>query len=163
MISALFGHLFKIDEFTSTLSRSKYARVCVEVDLAKPWKQGFCLGDDDHRVFVIVLYEWLPMFYYYCGLVGHGTKTCNCRSSRSQGNPSPPRCLTQVVNKGRRLGMSSFMSKDMDARMVPRTPNINGKENSWKRWQTLSLALGCLFLGEEVTTKGSVVLGTSGN
>lgn len=37
-ISALFGRLLKIDEFTSILSRSKYDCACVEIDLAKALK-----------------------------------------------------------------------------------------------------------------------------
>ncbi|XP_039113739.1 uncharacterized protein LOC120249304 [Dioscorea cayenensis subsp. rotundata] len=67
-ISGLFGRLLKIDDFTLSLSRSKYARICVEIDLAKPLKQGFWIGDDEHRVFVVVLYERLPTFCYKCGI-----------------------------------------------------------------------------------------------
>lgn len=37
-ISSFFGRLLNIDEFTSLLSRSKYTRLCVEIDLAKPLK-----------------------------------------------------------------------------------------------------------------------------
>lgn len=56
-IASLFGRLLKINEFTSSLSSSKYARICVEIDPAKPLKRGFWIGDDKHKVFVVVLYE----------------------------------------------------------------------------------------------------------
>lgn len=47
-ISTSLGRLLKIDEFTFSLSRSKFARICMEIDLAKPLKQGFWIGDDKH-------------------------------------------------------------------------------------------------------------------
>lgn len=56
MISTCLGCLLKIDDYISSLSRSKFARVCVEIDLAKPLKKGFWINDDCHRVFVVVLY-----------------------------------------------------------------------------------------------------------
>lgn len=66
-----FGRLIKVDEFTSTLARSKYARVCIKIDLSKPLYRGFWIGDDYHRVFVVVMYERLPTFCYNCGLIGY--------------------------------------------------------------------------------------------
>lgn len=74
-ISASLGRLLKIDDYTSSLSRSEFTRIYVEIDLARPLKQGFWIGDDEHRVFVVVLYEKLPTFCYICGLVGHGSKS----------------------------------------------------------------------------------------
>lgn len=47
-ISTSLGRLLKIDEFTFSLSRSKFARICMEINLAKPLKQGFWIGDDKH-------------------------------------------------------------------------------------------------------------------
>ncbi|XP_039136891.1 receptor-like protein EIX2 [Dioscorea cayenensis subsp. rotundata] len=75
-ITSNFGNLIKVDEFTSTLARSKYARVCIEIDLSKPLCRGFWIGDDFQRVFVVVMYERLPTFCYNCGLIGHGSKSC---------------------------------------------------------------------------------------
>lgn len=71
-ISGSLGRLLKIDDYPSTLSRSKFACICVEIYLTRPLKQGFWIGDDAHRVFVVVLYEKLPTFCYLCGMVGHG-------------------------------------------------------------------------------------------
>lgn len=91
-ISSLFGRLLKIDEFTLSLSRSKYARICVEIDFAKPLKQDFWIGDAEYRDFAVVLYECLPVLCYNCGLVGHGSNACSRRNSGSLNSPSQSLC-----------------------------------------------------------------------
>ncbi|XP_039134837.1 uncharacterized protein At4g02000-like [Dioscorea cayenensis subsp. rotundata] len=75
-IANQFGTLLKVDDFTTSFSRSKYARICVEIDLSKPLSRGFWISDDLHRVFVVVQYERLPMFYYSCRMIGHGSNSC---------------------------------------------------------------------------------------
>lgn len=75
-IAGQFGTLLKVDDFTTFLSRSKYALICVEIDLSKPLSRGFWIGEDLHRVFVVVQYECLPTFCYSCGMVGHGSNSC---------------------------------------------------------------------------------------
>lgn len=76
-VIAHLGNLVKVYDLTLSLSRSKYARVCVEIDLSKRLCRGFWVGDDSHRVFVVVLYERLPTFCYSCGVIGHGSKSCS--------------------------------------------------------------------------------------
>lgn len=89
-IAGNFGNLIEIDEFTSSLARSRFARVYIESDLSKPICRGFWLGDDLHRVFVVVMYERLPIFCYNCGLVGHGSKSCACSESLGAGGIKLP-------------------------------------------------------------------------
>lgn len=67
MVTAHIGNLLKVDDLTASLSRSKFARACLEIDLPKPLNHGFWVGDTSHRVFVIVLYERLPTFCYTYG------------------------------------------------------------------------------------------------
>lgn len=55
-ISSSLGRLLKIDDFISSMSRSKYARICMKIDLSKPLKQGFQIDNEEHRVFVVALY-----------------------------------------------------------------------------------------------------------
>lgn len=75
-IAGQLGTMINIDEFTFNLVRSKYTRVCIDIDLSKPLCREFWLGDDLHRVFMIVMYVKLPTFYYSCGLIGHGLNKC---------------------------------------------------------------------------------------
>lgn len=75
-IVSTFDTLLKVDDFTGSMSRSKYAWVCVEINLSKPLCRGFWIDDDMNRVFVVVMYELLPTFCYTCGLVGHGSSSC---------------------------------------------------------------------------------------
>lgn len=95
-IANQFGTLLKVDEFTAALTRSKFARICVDVDLSKPLSRGFWIGDDHHRVFVIVLYERLPTFCYSCGLIGHGTNSCNSSATPGAARPNPSRPVWQT-------------------------------------------------------------------
>lgn len=83
-ISSYFSHLLKVNDYTTSLSKSKYALLCVEIDLAKPLKQGIWVGENDHHFFVVILYEKLPSFFYIYGLVGHGWNSCNYRSIAGQ-------------------------------------------------------------------------------
>lgn len=82
LIASQFGRVLKIDEHTLNLSRSKYARICVEIDLDLPLQKGTWVIYGDNSVFIIALYEKLPVFCYRCGRVGHGESNCTLLSSR---------------------------------------------------------------------------------
>lgn len=69
--------------------------------------------DDFHRVFVIVMYEWLPMFYYNCGLIGHGSNACTKSvPTRASGSPLP-NCDEQPQVEG-----FNQVSESMNQQMV---------------------------------------------
>lgn len=51
------GKLMKIDKWTSSLSHTRFARVCLEIDFAQPLKRGIWIEDGDARVFFMILYE----------------------------------------------------------------------------------------------------------
>lgn len=62
-ITAHIGNLLKVDDLTSSFTRSRFAWVYLETDLSKSLSWGFWLGDDSQHIFVVVLYEKLPTFY----------------------------------------------------------------------------------------------------
>lgn len=150
-ISSLLGRLLRNDDFTASLSRSKYARICVEIDLAKPLKQGFWIGDEDNRVFVVVLYECLPTFCYLCGLVGHGSNSCNRRSPVYPKNPSPSHCNDQLDRQRQEVrDSSSVMGDGMDVGITPmqlvqgerRESLIYSSETDYGPWMLVSRRCG---------------------
>lgn len=74
-IANQFGTLIKVDDFTFSLCRCKYAHLCVEIVLSKLLNHGFWIGDDLHKVFVVVMYERHRTFCYTCGMIGHGSNS----------------------------------------------------------------------------------------
>ncbi|KAK7854908.1 hypothetical protein CFP56_030150 [Quercus suber] len=52
-------------------------RVKVAIPLSKPIRRGgFVAGSDGQRTWVTFKNECLPMFYHWCGLLGHDLKHC---------------------------------------------------------------------------------------
>lgn len=108
-ITAHMGNLLKIDDLTISLSRSKFARVCIELDLSKPLCRGFRVGDDIHKVFIMVVYERLPTFCYTCGVIGHGSKFCYHAVTSGDDGHSPP------LHESRRPAVNPSQTKDVAA------------------------------------------------
>lgn len=61
------GRMIKIDTATLFVSREKFARVCVEVDLRKPLKSGYRLRGEYRRL----RYEGLHDLCFLCGRYCH--------------------------------------------------------------------------------------------
>lgn len=63
------------------MAKEKFNRICVELDLTQPLKQGTWVRYGDHCVFILVLYGKLLVYCYSYGRVDHGeasyTFTCN--------------------------------------------------------------------------------------
>ncbi|XP_039120330.1 uncharacterized protein LOC120256715 [Dioscorea cayenensis subsp. rotundata] len=90
VIASHFGRVLKIDEHTLQLSRSKFARICVEIDLDLPLQKGTWVKYGENSVFIIALYEKLPVFCFSCGRVGHGDSNCTFISSRKMATDLQP-------------------------------------------------------------------------
>ncbi|XP_039119157.1 uncharacterized protein LOC120255388 [Dioscorea cayenensis subsp. rotundata] len=106
------GPLLKVDELIISLSRSKFARLCIEIDISKSLCRGFWVGDSDHRVFVLVLYERLPTFCYSCGMIGHGYSSCPGVTVVGTGGNQPP------LRSQRRPEVGSSSGTDIAARTM---------------------------------------------
>ncbi|KAK9093996.1 hypothetical protein Scep_025465 [Stephania cephalantha] len=94
-ISNLVGRTIKVDMNTITGKRGKFARVAVELDLAKPLIPMVRF----HDLWQIIEYEGLPPICFTCGRTGHSFASCPQRAkpnneneaSTSNATPSTPK------------------------------------------------------------------------
>lgn len=62
-----------------------FMRVRVALSLEKPLRRGsFIAGLDGVRSWVTFKYERLPMFCYFCGLLGHDVHHCELHFTRKK-------------------------------------------------------------------------------
>lgn len=66
------GKLLTIDTWTSSTTRGRYARLCVEVPLDKSLKTHLFIGNRRQ----IILYDGLNMLCTSCGHLGRNTRAC---------------------------------------------------------------------------------------
>ncbi|XP_039134867.1 uncharacterized protein LOC120272170 [Dioscorea cayenensis subsp. rotundata] len=126
-IASHFGKVLKIDEHTLNLSRSKYARICIELDLDLPLQKGTWVKYGDNSIFILALYEKLPVFCYSCGRIGHGESNYPLVSSRRANSaPQPPTGSTERVMEVDEPPRSPGVANEqrMDS-LVPNEPNLN--------------------------------------
>lgn len=72
LIASVIGKPIKLDEVAAFASRGRFARVCVQIDLAKPLLTKVQIKRD----FIHIEYEGLPVICYSCGRVGHRKEHC---------------------------------------------------------------------------------------
>ncbi|XP_031131731.1 uncharacterized protein LOC116033116 [Ipomoea triloba] len=63
----------RVDHTTSLVSKGKFARVCVEIDISKPLVSRFTLED---RVWHVA-YEGMHLVCFSCGLYGYRQESCS--------------------------------------------------------------------------------------
>lgn len=80
------GTAVKIDSNTSMVSRGKYARICVEIDLQKPLVSMVILNGHHFKV----EYENLHLICFNCGKYGHAVESCQIGSNVAAVGPTPP-------------------------------------------------------------------------
>lgn len=71
-IGNLIGTTVKVDAYTMSQARGKFARICVELDLAKPLTPFI---EVEGRRYGVV-YEGINLVCFECGCYGHGRDTC---------------------------------------------------------------------------------------
>lgn len=72
IVAKYIGRPVKEDSTTIVADRGKYARICVEVDLAKPLVPSLCLDGQKQQI----EYEGLHQIYFMCGQYGHRMEGC---------------------------------------------------------------------------------------
>lgn len=82
-----------VDTCTSSTTRGRYARICVEVPLDQPLKTHVYFGN--HRQ--TILYEGLNMLCTSCGRLGHNKNFCSFSTqSKNHSSTSASTQLTHV-------------------------------------------------------------------
>lgn len=71
-IGETIGPVLRIDTYTATETRGRFARICVQVNLYKPITKLLRMG----RIEQPVQYEGLNSLYFRCGRVGHRVEKC---------------------------------------------------------------------------------------
>ncbi|XP_019231889.1 PREDICTED: uncharacterized protein LOC109212674 [Nicotiana attenuata] len=84
-VGSKLGQLLKVDACTSSTTRGKYARICIEVPLEKPLKSHILIGH--HKQ--MLLYEGLNLLCTRCGRFGHTNVSCLFTPQQS---PTQPAC-----------------------------------------------------------------------
>ncbi|MBA0779716.1 hypothetical protein Gotri_003930 [Gossypium trilobum] len=79
-IGQSLGTLLRVDNATSSESRGKYARFCVQVNIESPLKQ-FILIDGRKQY---LQFEGLDLFYFSCVIIGHRHENCPIILARSR-------------------------------------------------------------------------------
>ncbi|WOL10530.1 hypothetical protein Cni_G19287 [Canna indica] len=70
------GKVISIDQRSFEFSRGRFIRVCIEIDLNLPLKQGLWVGESDREFFQPLSYENLPSVCFACDLIGHREVDC---------------------------------------------------------------------------------------
>ncbi|XP_061348745.1 uncharacterized protein LOC133294102 [Gastrolobium bilobum] len=71
-LGTVIGKVLKVDRTISTGDRARFARVCIEIDLAKPLKGEYILDGCRKRI----EYEGLFLICLKCGRYGHTSESC---------------------------------------------------------------------------------------
>ncbi|XVF67807.1 hypothetical protein PTKIN_Ptkin10aG0151500 [Pterospermum kingtungense] len=80
-VGSKIGRPIRIDQATSLVSRGKFVRLCVEVDITKPLLSKFKLRRRVRRI----EYEGMHLVCFNCGIYGHRQEDCpNLREEDNQ-------------------------------------------------------------------------------
>ncbi|KAI9085064.1 hypothetical protein K1719_033056 [Acacia pycnantha] len=72
MIGNMIGTIITIDRSTSIYDKGEFARICVEVDLQKPFLPAFTVFGEHKQL----VYEGLHLVCFRCGVYGHAKESC---------------------------------------------------------------------------------------
>ena len=76
-VGSRLGSMVKVEKKQNFEGQSYFMRVKVAIPIAKPIQRGaFLAGSDGKSHRVTFKYERLPLFCYFCGLLGHDLKHC---------------------------------------------------------------------------------------
>uniref|UniRef100_A0A7N0U2F8 Uncharacterized protein n=1 Tax=Kalanchoe fedtschenkoi TaxID=63787 RepID=A0A7N0U2F8_KALFE len=109
-----FGRFMKVDEQTLSPANPAIARVCVEVDMARPLVQGLWVGSETHPKWVEVDYEGC---LDYCGRRRrHGNTRADCHKSQNNHKHHPDSYSQPGMNSGESLSVAHVVNDQKEGR-----------------------------------------------
>ena len=109
------GTPIKIDFNTLRVSRGKFTRVCVEIDLTKPVVGRVCVEGK----WLFVKYEGLHIICAKCGCYGHHARNCNPipeKQTNTDDGRAPPDTASPVTEA---MKMISLIVREQDSTRRP--------------------------------------------
>ena len=157
MIAAKVGRPIKVDYATDNAVRGRYARVCIEVDLAIPLITKVWVG----KAWQAVEYENLSLVCFECGKIGHRRDICNTREDN------------KVQEEGRRQKGKAAMkesaeSSSYQAARIVSDPSgsvrirVSEDKEQWKSLDSSSKDMGKDAVQENQENYGPWIVVTSG-
>lgn len=119
-IGNMIGKTVKVDKNTLTKERGKYARLCIQVNLLKPFLSMFLIKGRHYKI----EYERLHLLCLSCGQFGHSTSGCfDTKAPKTEAKVNP-------VNEGKCQGATTLevWIKAFDPWMVVHKPRSTRKE-----------------------------------
>lgn len=134
------GEPKNIDDATSLVSRGKFARMCVEVDLAKPLIAKFKLRKKVRRI----EYEGLHLVCFNCGVYGHMADSCKKGNDETEAEGEGHVTRTEESerpkgNEGKKLEIRPEVAENFGPWMLASKPAWkNFRTNGKKEQQTIA-------------------------
>ena len=72
IIGKAIGNVLRIDTFTASETRGRFARICVQVDVEKPLATAIMIGRLEQQI----CYEGIHKMCFGCGQLGHRKEKC---------------------------------------------------------------------------------------
>lgn len=106
-IGATIGSVLRVDSHTAVKAKGRYARLCVQVDINKPFITLILIGDFEQ----FVNYEGIQRLCFACGRIGHRKESCpfliRPSSPLVRGSPDRPTDPGDVSCKKHEVGMAA--------------------------------------------------------
>ncbi|KAI7985130.1 Uncharacterized protein LOK49_LG14G02120 [Camellia lanceoleosa] len=66
------GKVLKVDFYTENRDRGRFARLCIQIDMAKPLIAKLLVGS----ILIKIAYEGINAICFHCGMIGHKSNEC---------------------------------------------------------------------------------------
>ncbi|KAL3631406.1 hypothetical protein CASFOL_024390 [Castilleja foliolosa] len=128
-IGNIIGKFIKVDDRTMVMENGIRARICVEVDLSKPFQTHVFIGEDkDRGYWQKIDYEGNNTYCSHCGLLGHVRGICRKYRSESGKEKVQAQETGQAKNSGGKGKNNNTQTKSLQENTI--TPHQNENQKS---------------------------------